>query len=114
MSDPNKFCPLWLYKIIISVTVYDYIVRDIAIFVSTKKFESFFSKHYKDLTVEEIENGATAIIQFLGEVKTKDPFLLLNHFTYSIVQDMKKKWIVFLKRILTTEIQKKVIIVNLH
>ena len=114
MSDPNKFCPLWLYKIIISVTVYDYIVRDIAIFVSTKKFESFFSKHYKELTVEEIENGATAVIQFLGEVKTKDPFLLLNHFTYSIVQDTKKKWIVFLKRILTTEIQKKVIIVNLH
>ena len=98
MSDPNKFCPLWLYKIIISVTVYDYIVRDIAIFVSTKKFESFFSKHYKDLTVEEIENGATAIIQFLGEVKTKDPFLLLNHFTYSIVQDMKKKMDSFFKK----------------
>ena len=98
MSDPNKFCPLWLYKIIISVTVYDYIVRDIAIFVSTKKFESFFSKHYKDLTVEEIENGATAIIQFLGEVKTKDPFLLLNHFTYSIVQDTKKKMDSFFKK----------------
>ena len=43
-------------KILISVTVYDYIVRDIAIFVSTKKFESFFSKHCKELTVEEIEN----------------------------------------------------------
>ena len=42
MSKPEKFCPLWLYKTIISVTVYDYIVRDIAIFVSTKKFESFF------------------------------------------------------------------------
>ena len=57
MSSPNKFCPLWLYKVIVSVTVYDYIVRDIAIFVSTKKFESFFNKYYKDLTVEEIESG---------------------------------------------------------
>ena len=79
MSKPEKFCPLWLYKTIISVTVYDYIVRDIAIFVSTKKFESFFNKYYKELTVEEIENGATSIIQFLGEVKSKDPFLILNH-----------------------------------
>ena len=98
MSNPNKFCPLWLYKIIISVTVYDYIVRDIAIFVSTKKFESFFNKYYKDLTVDEIEAGATAIIQFLGEVKTKDPFLLLNHFTYSIVQDIKSKLDSFFKK----------------
>ena len=40
-----------------------------------KKFESFFfGKHYKELTVDEIENNSTAIIQFLGEVKTKDPF----------------------------------------
>ena len=98
MSNPDKYCPLWLYKILISVTVYDYIVRDIAIFVSTKKFESFFSKHYKELTVEEIENGATAIIQFLGEVKTKDPFLLLNHFTYSIIEDIKSRLDSFFKK----------------
>ena len=98
MSNPNKYCPLWLYKIIISVTVYDYIVRDVAIFVSTKKFESFFGKHYKELTVDEIENGATSIIQFLGEVKTKDPFLLLNHFTYSIVEDVKKRMDSFFKK----------------
>ena len=42
MSNPNKYCPLWLYKIIISVTVYDYIVRDVAIFVSTKNLKVFW------------------------------------------------------------------------
>ena len=89
MADKLKFCPEWLYKIIISLTVYDYVVRDIAIFVSTKKFESFFKKYYEDLTVDDIENGATAFIQFLGEVKAKDPFLLLNHFTYTIIKDIK-------------------------
>ena len=91
MPKIDKFCPLWLYKVIISVTVYDYIVRDVAIFVSTKKFESFFSNYYKDLTVDDIENGATSFIQFLGEVKTKDPFLLLSHFTYTLVEDTKSK-----------------------
>ena len=91
MPKIDKFCPLWLYKVVISVTVYDYIVRDVAIFVSTKKFESFFSKYYKDLTVDEIETGATSFIQFLGEVKTKDPFLLLNHFTYNLVEETKAK-----------------------
>ena len=89
MADKLKFCPEWLYKTLVSLTVYDYIVRDIAIFVSTKKFESFFKKYYEDLTVDDIENGATAFIQFLGEVKAKDPFLLLNHFTYTIIKDTK-------------------------
>ena len=33
----NKFCPMWLYKMIVSITVYDYIVRDIGIFITQKK-----------------------------------------------------------------------------
>tara|TARA_B100000902_G_C26678561_1_gene606657 strand:+ start:26 stop:523 length:498 start_codon:yes stop_codon:yes gene_type:complete len=85
----EKYCPNWLFKIIISLTVYDYIVRDIAIFISARKFISFFSDHYDELNAEEIEGTAIAFIEFLGEVKTKDPFLLLNHFTYSIIMDVK-------------------------
>ncbi|MFL2660350.1 MAG: hypothetical protein ACJ0G4_00165 [Alphaproteobacteria bacterium] len=84
----DKFCPDWLYKIIVSQTVYDYIVRDVAFFISSKKFISFFSEYYDEITVDEIEGAAVAFIQFLGEVKTKDPFLLLNHFIYSIITDV--------------------------
>ena len=90
MNKKNeKFCPDWLYKIIISQTVYDYIVRDIAFFISSKKFISFFSEYYDELTVGDIEEAAVAFMQFLGEVKAKDPFLLLNHFIYSIISDVK-------------------------
>ena len=85
----ERFCPNWLFKIIISLTVYDYIVRDVALFISAKKFISFFSEYYDELTSDEIETTAVAFIEFLGEVKTKDPFLLLNHFTYSIIMDVK-------------------------
>ena len=85
----GKFCPSWLFKIIISQTVYDYIVRDVAMFISSKKFISFFTKYYDDLKSDEIETTAIAYIQFLGEVKTKDPFLLLNHFIYSVITDVK-------------------------
>ena len=38
----ERFCPEWLFKIIISQTVYDYIVRDVALFISARKFISFF------------------------------------------------------------------------
>jgi len=85
----ERFCPEWLFKIIISQSVYDYIVRDVALFISARKFLTFFSKHYDELKTEEIEAGAIAFIEFLGEVKAKDPFLLLNHFVYSIISDVK-------------------------
>ena len=85
----GKFCPIWLFKIIASHTVYDYIVRDVAMFISSKKFISFFTKYYDELKSDEIEITATAFIQFLGEVKAKDPFLLLNHFIYSVITDVK-------------------------
>ena len=85
----ERFCPNWLFKIIISLTVYDYIVRDVALFISARKFISFFSEYYDELKSDEIETTAIAFIEFLGEVKTKDPFLLLNHFTYSIIMDVK-------------------------
>jgi hypothetical protein len=88
MAD-TRFCPNWIFKIIICQTVYDYIVRDVALFISCKKFISFFSEYYDDLTSEEIETGAAVFIEFLGEVKSKDPFLLLNHFSYSIITNVK-------------------------
>ena len=89
MMSNERFCPEWLFKIIISQSVYDYIVRDVALFISARKFLTFFSKHYDELKTEEIEAGAIAFIEFLGEVKAKDPFLLLNHFVYSIISDVK-------------------------
>lgn len=85
----QRFCPGWLYKVIVAQTVYDYIVRDVAIFISCKKFISFFSEFYDELTQSDIETSAIAFIEFLGEIKTKDPFLLINHFTYSIITDVK-------------------------
>ena len=43
MNKKNeKFCPDWLYKIIISQTVYDYIVRDIAFLLVQRNLLAFF------------------------------------------------------------------------
>ena len=64
-------------------------MRDIELFISARKFISFFSKYYDQLSPKEIEAGAIAFIEFLGEVKAKDPFLLINHFVYSIINDVK-------------------------
>ena len=67
----KNFCPLWLYKIVISITVYDYVVRDIGIFVTQKKYTNFFAEMYDDLNQESIELGVNLFLQFLGELKSK-------------------------------------------
>ena len=84
----KNFCPLWLYKIVVSVTVYDYVVRDIGIFVTQKKYTNFFAEMYDDLNQESIELGVNLFLQFLGELKSKDPFMFLNHYMYHIITDI--------------------------
>ena len=70
----ERFCPDWLFKIIISQTVYDYIVRDVALFISARKFISFFSKYYDELTPDDIEATSVAFIEFLGETNDLNGF----------------------------------------
>ena len=70
MSEEKKnYCPTWLFKIISCVIVFDYIVRDRAIFFSLKKFTSYLSKKYDNVDSSEIETASNLIIQFLGELK---------------------------------------------
>lgn len=85
----ENFCPLWLYKIIVCMTVYDYVVRDIGLFISEKKYASFFENMYDDLTVESINEGVTLFLQFLGELKGKEPFMFINHYMYHIIKDIE-------------------------
>ena len=84
----KNFCPLWLYKLVVSITVYDYVVRDIGIFVTQKKYTNFFAEMYDDLNQESIELGVNLFLQFLGELKSKDPFMFLNHYIYHIITDI--------------------------
>ena len=91
MSEEKKnYCPTWLFKIISCVIVFDYIVRDRAIFFSLKKFTSYLSKKYDNVDSSEIETASNLIIQFLGELKIdKNTYLLINHFMYNIIRDTK-------------------------
>ncbi len=84
----KKFCPQWLYKVIVCITVYDYVVRDIGLFTTQKKYANFFSKEYDDLTEDTINLGVNLFLQFLGELKGKDPFMFLNHYMYHIIKDI--------------------------
>ena len=69
--------------------VYDYITKDESFFAQTKKFLDFLSR-YETITAEELNEIATLKLQFLGEVKNiKDPYLLLNHYMFKIINDIE-------------------------
>ncbi len=89
-QEDFNFCPPWLFKLTTSVIVYDFIVRDKAIFFSLKKFGSFFSKKYQSVDSKELELSANLVLQFLGELKIdKNTYLLINHYMYNLIWDIK-------------------------
>jgi len=89
-EERKKFCPVWLIKLLSCVIVFDYIVRDKAIFFSLKKFSNFLSKNYSGTNPEEIEILINSIIQFLGELKIDEhTYLLINHYMFNIIHDTK-------------------------
>ena len=54
-------------KIITSLMVYDYIVKDDSFFMQTKKFVDYLKK-YSEIKAEELEYIATLKLEFLGSV----------------------------------------------
>ena len=89
MTGKSKYCPPWLIKIITTLMVYDYIVKDESFFMQIKKYIDFLSK-YEEITADILEQIATLQLQFLGEVKNlKEPYLYLNHYMYSIIQEIE-------------------------
>ena len=49
MTGKSKYCPPWLIKIITTLMVYDYIVKDESFFMQIKKYIDFLSK-YEEIT----------------------------------------------------------------
>ena len=89
MAKKQKYCPAWIMKIITSLMVYDYIVNDDSFFMQTKKFVDYLKK-YSEIKAEELEYIATLKLEFLGSVKNvKDPYLLLNHYMYSLINEIE-------------------------
>ena len=45
------FCPKWIFDICVGVTAYEYIVRDIPIDISAKKFVRGINLRYKEYRI---------------------------------------------------------------
>ena len=78
------YCPKWVFDICVAVSAENYIVDDILIDISAKKFSRGLNKQYKEVKLLEIKYGAEAIIRFMGEIKNPqyEPYERLRQFLY--------------------------------
>ena len=80
----NLFCPKWIFDICSAMTAYDYIVNDIPIDISCKKFSRGLNDNYKEVKFIEFKLASELIIKFMGKIKNPEfePHERLKHFLY--------------------------------
>tara|TARA_B100000989_G_scaffold293538_1_gene271093 strand:+ start:1588 stop:2094 length:507 start_codon:yes stop_codon:yes gene_type:complete len=86
------YCPKWIFDIAVVATANDYLLKDILIDVSAKKFVRGLNTHYQEIKLLEIKYGAEAIISFLGSIKkpTFEPCEGLRQFLFFTLKYEKK------------------------
>ena len=91
MSE-KLYCPKWIFDIAVVATANDYLLKDILIDVSAKKFVRGLNTHYQEIKLLEIKYGAEAIISFLGSIKkpTFEPCEGLRQFLFFTLKYEKK------------------------
>ena len=83
MAD-NLFCPKWIFDICSAMTAYDYIVNDVPIDISCKKYSRGLNEKYREVKFIEIKNASELIIKFMGKIKNPEyePYERLKHFLF--------------------------------
>ena len=83
MAD-NLFCPKWVFDICSAMTAYDYIVNDVPIDISCKKYSRGLNEKYREVKFIEIKNASELIIKFMGKIKNPEyePYERLKHFLF--------------------------------
>ena len=78
------YCPKWVFDICVAVSAQSFIVDDILIDMSAKKFSRGLNQYYREVKLLEIKYGAEAIIRFMGEIKNPqyEPYERLRQFLY--------------------------------
>ena len=78
------YCPKWVFDICVAVSAESFIVDDILIDISAKRFSRGLNQQYREVKLLEIKYGAEAIIRFMGEIKNPqyEPYERLRQFLY--------------------------------
>ncbi len=89
------YCPKWIFDLCVTSTANSFIVHDVPIDISAKKFVRGLNKKYKEVKLLEIKFGAELIIKFMGEIKKPqfEPYERLRQFLYFTLKFEKKIFI---------------------
>ena len=86
-----SYCPRWIYDAIFAQVGHDFIVSDLPLMLSAKKFATAVSAKYEPLNIEEISEGCEEMIRFLAEVDANEAAADLLRGYCFLVSDMSRK-----------------------
>lgn len=64
-----EYCPEWLFDYCVAQTAADFLTAELPLEAHAKKYAKSLSETYNDIDPEAIEAAATAILEFLNEIK---------------------------------------------
>jgi len=67
-----NYCPAWIYDAIFAQVGYDFLVSDMPLALTAKKYAEGLSKKYQPLDIDEIVEGSEEMIRFLAEVDANE------------------------------------------
>lgn len=78
-----NFCPEWLYDYIVGQTAADFLSESLPLEAFASKYSKGLSETYSDIDPEAVAVSATAVLEFLNEVKAgEDALDLLIQFCW--------------------------------
>ena len=77
------YCPDWIFDIVCAEIASLFIKNDVALTLGAGKYASGLSEEYKELSGDEIELSAEAMVRVLGEIEAGEHAVsLLEGFSY--------------------------------
>ena len=77
------YCPDWIFDIVCAEIASLFIKNDVALTLGAAKYASGLSEEYKELSGDEMELSAEAMVRVLGEIEAGEHAVsLLEGFSY--------------------------------
>ena len=82
MSTKQKYCPSWIYDCVVADVCSQFLMNQRPIKDAATNFTAGLSRHYQELSADELHRAADEIVRFLVKVRETAAIDLLSNFSF--------------------------------
>ena len=82
MSSKQKYCPAWIYDCVVADVCSQFLINRRPIENAATSFATGLSKHYRELSTDELVRASDEMLQFLVKVGENTAIDLLSNFSF--------------------------------